>query len=336
MSRPTAVGCHIFAGGFTAGVRRYFDVLAHLETSDYGVATAQANFKGLPVHTDIRRWPLRELRARGVDFVYSNPPCAAWSSAGMSTSAKWETDPRVDCARQSFGLLEALRPKVWCWESVTRAFTTGRPLVDQLTAKALGLGYAVTQLFVNAWLLGVPQRRKRFFLVAHQVTLDFRLLDVARPSAAAVIKSCPAEPRPRVPESLRQILRDTYPGDGLLETFNRLHPEVKRVKGEKVRGRPPFLYFRLPKTGPSYTLTGSSTAFHPTQDRFLSVPECAALCGYPRDFKVLGSLGQQYAQLAQAVMPPVGAWLAHWVRFGLSRNTTAKPTVNLVDLRKED
>ena len=50
--KPTAVGMHIFAGGFSVGVQQAgFEVACHLETSAYGVQTARDNLK-IPVF-----WP---------------------------------------------------------------------------------------------------------------------------------------------------------------------------------------------------------------------------------------------------------------------------------------
>ncbi len=44
------IGSFIFAGGFTVGVSKYFDVLAHLEDSNYGVNTFSANHPNIPVY----------------------------------------------------------------------------------------------------------------------------------------------------------------------------------------------------------------------------------------------------------------------------------------------
>lgn len=70
----------MFAGGFTLGVREYFDVLCHLEDGKFGVETAKKNLK-IPIHQDCRSWPLEDLGR--VDLVYCNPPCSPWSTAGI-------------------------------------------------------------------------------------------------------------------------------------------------------------------------------------------------------------------------------------------------------------
>ncbi len=72
---PTALGVHIFAGGFTVGVMDAgFKVLAHLEDSAYGVSTAVHNFPGLDVRIGRENWQETEF-VNKVDLLYANPPC---------------------------------------------------------------------------------------------------------------------------------------------------------------------------------------------------------------------------------------------------------------------
>ena len=106
----------------------------------------------------------------------------------------------------------------------------------------------------------------------------------------------------------------------MAKIFNDLYPE--RVAegertGEWVQGRPSFQNIRLELDQPSCTLTGGAKQLHPKINRLISVEESGALCGYPRNFKFLGSVGKQYQQVAQAVMPPVGEYLARMVKKGI-------------------
>jgi len=115
MTQLTALAADVFAGGFSLGVQRYFRVLAHFEENSYGVATARRNFPKMPIHVGFDKWPLDEYRGK-VNFVFANPPCAAWSVAGYTKTRgtdKWRTDPRVDCSRKCFSLLKELHPEVY-------------------------------------------------------------------------------------------------------------------------------------------------------------------------------------------------------------------------------
>jgi hypothetical protein len=44
-----AIGSYIFAGGFTIGVKKHFDIEAHLEGDGYGADTFSLNYPEIPV-----------------------------------------------------------------------------------------------------------------------------------------------------------------------------------------------------------------------------------------------------------------------------------------------
>jgi len=356
VTRPTALGVHIFAGGFTLGVRRAgFDVLAQFESSQYGVASTRANHPGLRVETDAATWPSREYAGR-VDFVYGNPPCAPFSGAGISTQKKgimadwWRQDPRVNCIHQAFGVLEVVQPKVWAWESVQLAFKRGRELVDELTAVARGYGYAASYVLLNAAHLGVPQIRRRFFCVFHKIDIPWDYPEPGnRPERTVrdawapiltgqVVDPSPPPPLPTSDPEHLALLASTPPGGSLRRAWETAHPPATWTLNAHghVKGRPRFLDVRLDFDKPSPTLTGGATKFHPTEMRYITLLEQQLLCGYPPDYQFIGpNLGNRYAQTAQAVMPPVGAWLARNVLAGLAANVPADPNVaQIVDLER--
>ncbi len=75
-----AIGSHIFAGGFTIGVKKHFNVLAHFEGDGYGADTFSLNYPEIPVFVGPENWPTGDYK--DVDFIYGNPPCAPWSTLG--------------------------------------------------------------------------------------------------------------------------------------------------------------------------------------------------------------------------------------------------------------
>ena len=116
MTKPTAIGAYIFAGGFTLGVREHFEVRAHLEESKYGVATFTKNQPGIPVYFPPENWPISTLKRdhEPIHFVYGNPPCAAWSGAGAATkkgrscSSSWR--PKSSSLKKASGLSDTVLP----------------------------------------------------------------------------------------------------------------------------------------------------------------------------------------------------------------------------------
>ena len=341
-----AVGSYIFAGGFTLGVEKHFEVLAHLEGDGaYGADSAALNWPDLPIFHGPKNWPLHLYRD-AVDFVYCNPPCAIFSSMGIVTTRgknAWRAAPRVGCWADCFSHLENLRPRAWALESVTNAYTVGRELVDDYTRRALLMGYSVTHLLLDARWCGIPQSRKRFFLICHKPakltgyqhnwapppTVGEALSEVSTPGWVTEHRA-----------DLTAVLMKTPPG-GRLSTYWELeHPgyETNLNAHGKVKGRPSFQDGRLDAS----TYTGAYAGdkrYHPTEHRLIGINEAKALCGYPEDFQLAGNPRGWGSLLARAVMPPVGAWLASAVKATLEGpDVTSREElrVTLVDVREPD
>lgn len=311
--RLKALGAYIFAGGFTIGVREHFDVLAHFEDGPYGVETALHNKLVPEVFTSPDEWPAEKFKGK-VDFLYANPPCAPWSMASSGRPTHWTEDPRVNAVRRLSKLLHDVRPTVWAWESVRPAWVKGRMLVEAVAADAAKLGYSATVLMVDGSLHGVPQARKRFFLVLSKVPIDWQPSGQKKEVTVGDALRKPFKTSTGIGTipRLAKLWTKAKQGERLARVFTRLNG-AERGENGRVAGRPGFLHIRLDETKLSPVVLGGPTHHHPTQNRLITVEESAALCGYPRSFVFKGSVGKQYAQVAQAVMPPVGEYLARMV-----------------------
>lgn len=352
----TAVGAYIFAGGFTLGVREHFKVLCHLEEGDYGVKTCQRNMPSLPIHVGPETWPLDDLAKVRPDFVYGNPPCAAWSVAGYGPTRgtdKWKTDPRVNCTRKYFQLLAALEPKVWAWESVTQAYTKGFDFCMDLARQARDLGYSTTFLLHNAKYCGLPQVRKRFFMVCHRVPFYPRPPSFGGeewgepPTPVQVLKGVSKEGRLRgsggwpIKMCTPEVMAKIKPGERLLTYWKREVAGDDPSKWERnsngsVKGRPSFGHCRLPEDRPGGAVVGYAL-IHPIEDRFIGPKEMQVLSGFPESYEFTPERGPANAsEIARGVCPPVGAWLAGEVKAAIrDGRPVGKPSVILVDYREK-
>jgi FkbM family methyltransferase len=332
---PTALGVYIFAGGFALGVAQHFNILEHWEDDPKAwTATFQENFPNVPVRTHLK-WPFDSMRGR-VDLVYANPPCAPWSAAGgtlVHGRDNWLTDPRVECVHNTFKVLERVRPKVWAWESVARTYTLGRPLVDELSRRAMDMGYSVTHWLTDGVLHGIPQRRRRFMLVAHNIELDFDRPAMKLVKPSEVIGDQPQNPGgDGAPYPLYEewvhLLGEVGEGRGLREAWNEVFgPDASHH-------RPPFLVHRTTWDVPVGTLLSMSTHIHPKWARGLSTREVSRLCGYPDDYRWVGNPRTWQAQMTQAVMPAVAEYFARNVRRAVDADVrVTEPKLRVVDQR---
>lgn len=352
--RLTAVACYVYAGGVMTGVERAgFEVLCHLEgDGGYGVSSARLNFPDRPMYYGPARknrvglppeWPLDDLASRNVDFVMSQPPCAIFSPLGIVTTQgadSWKGDPRLQHWFDSLGVLEKIKPRAWCLESVPQAYVRGRPVIDEMTKRALVLGYSVSHLLLDAKWTGIPQSRKRFFIVAHRpAKLIGYHWNWAPPPTVGEVLATVSEPGPGIEVNPRYVeaLKHTKPGTGLCDAWMKLNPDCESNRNARghVIGRPSFQDQRLDADSQMGAFVGHKF-YHPTEDRAIGLNEAKALCGYPADFKLAGPETGLQSLLARAVMPPVGAWLANAVRVTLEGEDAAwaERRVTLIDVRK--
>jgi DNA (cytosine-5)-methyltransferase 1 len=93
------------------------------------------------------------------DIIIGGPPCQDFSSAGKRDENNGRGDLTVSFAK----IVCAVRPQFFVMENVDRIVKTEK----LRTAKKLffDAGYGLTETILDASLCGVPQIRKRFFLV---------------------------------------------------------------------------------------------------------------------------------------------------------------------------
>lgn len=345
-----AVAHNVFAGGFSIGVRKHFNVLAHFEESDYGVATVRKNYPDLPIHYGHSEWPVDDPQFSELDFIYGNPPCAAWSVAGYTKTKgadKWKTDPRVQCTVRAFELLEKLRPKVWATESVTQAYSKGQEFWRSLEERARNIGYNTYYVLHDTQWLGVPQSRKRVIVVFNRVEIGWPAPNWAPPETALECLNRTVPTRldwtvkiePLVAKHLAdggKTIFDMPAGQRVRTFWEGLIPEEQWKIGERgqVIGRPSFGHKRLSVDRPSDVIVGYALV-HPTEPRFITINEMAALCGFPPDYQFVAKApGAAASLIARGVCPPIGDWLGNIVAQAIKKDkAVTTPETHHVELR---
>ncbi len=93
------------------------------------------------------------------------------------------------------------------------------------------------------------------------------------------------------------------------------------------RGGAPSGLKRLVGTDPSLTITSASPSefVHPTQDRLLTLRECARIQGFPDEFNFVGSWSSVATQIGNAIPPPFMKLLAEHIR-GMATWKTKEPS----------
>ncbi len=159
------------AGGFSVGLEMAgFRRIAAVEIDRWACETLRANSKtGLIIEKDICQISNSEIKTLEIpDVIVGGPPCQGFSVAGPSQYGV--EDPRNNLFLQFLRFVDLLRPIICVIENVPNIYT--KNLKGGITAACIikdlfgELGYNTINHTFNAADYGVPQSRKRAFIVA--------------------------------------------------------------------------------------------------------------------------------------------------------------------------
>ena len=183
--RPVAVDLFAGAGGLSLGFEQAgFDVLAAVDNDPVHLAVHEFNFpRTHPLCADVAALTKSQLHAAArkgwgqhnnegewdgqLDCVFGGPSCQGFSDMGTRTLK----DPRNQLILSFGRVVCELRPKTFVMENVPGLlFKNARPLLDRLKGMLDEAGYTFVDsgpFVLDAAEFGVPQARRRAFLVGH-------------------------------------------------------------------------------------------------------------------------------------------------------------------------
>lgn len=189
----THVDCFSGPGGFCTGLHAAgFETKVAIEYIKSCVDTYSANHPEVHViHSDIRNVTAEQILPYipkdGIDLVTSGMPCETFSTAGNSSRAAY--DDRQFLFREGIRIAQIANAKLILFENVP-AITTKRVskdskelIIDVLKKELEAAGYGnYMECVLDSSKYGVPQKRKRFFILASRYS-NWELL--APPASAS-------------------------------------------------------------------------------------------------------------------------------------------------------
>jgi DNA (cytosine-5)-methyltransferase 1 len=123
------------------------------------------HYPDVPNLGDMTKYKEWDFGTSGLDLLVGGTPCQSFSVAGLRKGIE---DPRGNLALVYCGILDKFRPKWFVWENVPGVLSSGggRDFGSLLGAMA-ELRYSCAYRVLDAQYFGVPQRRKRVFIVGH-------------------------------------------------------------------------------------------------------------------------------------------------------------------------
>jgi len=322
-------------GGLDLGLARAgFDAVFALDNDPCCAASYRANFPGIPFYegtiTDVTLDLIRELSGQAledVDLLAGGPPCPPFSKSRFYRKEKPRAldDPVGDVTLTGYlKVLELVRPRVFLLENVHGlAYKVHSDALEFILERAESLGYSCKWRVVNAADFGVPQIRERFFMVGvlegefafpeptHARSPGEKLFDGALEpwvTAGAAIGDLDTDENADDAGHFaggkhHDLLRLVPPGENyLFFTRERGHPKPLF----EWRSRYWSFLLKLSPELPSWTIqarrSNNMGPFH-WRNRILRIEEIKRLQSFPDDWKVFGTVEQQWRQIGNAVPP---------------------------------
>lgn len=339
----TAVDLFAGAGGFSlAAEKAKLKVLAAIEFDKWAQATYRANFIEGRTEADKHRlygdiWDIDPadlltdvgLEQGELSVLIGGPPCQGFSSHRLKDSGV--NDPRNELLLRYFDFVKVLRPKIFLVENVSgMLWERHAGYVQRFKNLAKRNGYQIVSgepQIINARDFGVPQNRKRVFLLG--VRKDVEVPDgfawppkpthfppsseeVKKQSMPAWVKSSSvfakrirkSDPnnihmKPGV-EMLKRF-KKTPPNGGSRSDSGHVLPCHLHHNGHK------DVYGRIDPTKPGPTMTtgcinpSKGRFVHPTEHHGITARHAARFQTFPDDFVFEGGLGVAGKQIGNAV-----------------------------------
>ena len=134
------------------------------EIEKFPSAVLQHQYPDTPNYGDMRQFK-EWLNDRSIDLLVGGTPCQSFSVAGLR---KGLDDPRGNLMLTYLAIAAQYRPKWLVWENVPGVLSSNRGRDFGSFLGALGqCGYGFAYRVLDAQFYGVPQRRRRVFVIGY-------------------------------------------------------------------------------------------------------------------------------------------------------------------------
>ncbi|MEE4013428.1 DNA cytosine methyltransferase [Roseibium sp. FZY0029] len=354
---PLCVDLFAGAGGFSLGaIGAGFEVRSAVEYYCHAASTYRKKIRNLSgreiavFERDILELNPHDLMDEAgliegdCDLLLGGPPCQGFSTHRLKKTGV--DDPRNALLLRYFEFVRAIQPRMFLLENVPGMLQPKHAgYLKKFLETARSSGYAVIDpIMINARDFGVPQNRKRVFIVGYdpsRVTFDATwppLPIYGDPSrstpnnpllpwiSAAVAFEMPARENDKNDvhmshgAALIETFKSTPPNGGSRSQSNRVLPCHEKHNGHK------DVYGRIDPARPSPTMTtacinpSKGRFVHPTEHHGITARQAARLQTFPDDFEFEGGLMAAGIQIGNAVPVQLARFLCEYLREVLERS----------------
>lgn len=281
------------AGGLDFGLKQAgMEILWAIDIDPDAVATYRANIGNHIVCEDIRR--ISSTNIPDCDIVVGGFPCQGFSMANKFRSI---SDERNVLYREMLRVIKDKKPKWFIAENVSGILSLGSGKVfEKILYDFDMVGYRVHHELVNMADYGVPQTRKRIFILGTRKDLPEMYTIIHPPTTHSKNESEGKQKWVTINQALEQL--NEFGKHVLNNVGSKYKVKYRDFTGHrKTNGDKPSPTILARGNGKG----GVNATPHPKEPRRLTVRESASIQTFPPDFEFFGRTNSMYRQVGNAV-----------------------------------
>lgn len=296
-----------------------FDIKFSLDADESAIATHNANFENEAVCEDIQVFNNNSVLTAPI--VIGGAPCQGFSNANRTNS--FLDNPNNLLVREYIRAVKQNEHcKVFVLENVPQLLTTGNGAFKDEIIRELS-DFEITYGVLNSADFGTAQTRKRAIMIGSKIG------KIELPKSTTSCYQTVGEALEGLTENTPNQMDYSKPK---ADTVNRMRfveqggnwtsipdefKNAKMLKGESQSS----IYKRLNNAEPSVTIVNprKATITHPTENRILSVRECARLFDVSDTFRFVGKLSAMQQQICNGVPVKLSQAIANVVRIAVEQ-----------------
>lgn len=305
----------------------------------------------------VERWSgAKILRAAGLEegevtLVAGGLPCQPFSKSAFWSPLRWKysgrrrrfqglQDPRARLLGEFVRIVRKIKPVAYVMENVPGlAYRTSRPMLESVLRGLRSAGYTTSWRVLDAADYGVPQKRKRLFIIGARNGVQ---LAFPRPThcSKSMLEAHPdLKPHVTAGEAIGDlddgaVREDERVGGKWGHLLPLIPPGDNYLFFTKERGHPNPIFrwrsrywsflLKLSPSMPAWTIQarpGPYTGPFHWRNRRLRIEEIKRLQAFPDDYQIYGDRREAQRQLGEAVPPLLAQRIGEAIRQQLSGST---------------
>lgn len=323
------------AGGLSCGLELAgLKCALAVDMNKEAIETFSINHKGVPTYLDdvskLTAPTLKKiLDGKKITLVCGGPPCQGMSTVGEGIP----DDPRNFLFLQFVRMVKTIRPEFVLMENVTGLLgKKNGKILNGVLKEFKRIGYVMHVRVVSSENYGVPQKRRRTIFLGNRIGYEneFPIPSHGKSSklkslvtigdvignlktkngeifnhdiaSAKISRDIVKKRVAKIPEG--RGIRYEEDERELLPKSLWLGVDWNTISESRLREEQ---YHRLGRDEVAPTImTSRHTYFHPTETRYLTCREAAAIQSFPNHYQFAGTVSQQWRQIGNAVPPLLG------------------------------